>query len=204
MNRSRLKFVALLCCICFSFSGCLPQQAGTLLSIYEISGAIKDRDFKKIEKYIDVEGILGDCVDVTLQETKSKLGIFGQFVDVASLAKPRVVSMSKSQIKSMVENGQLDKFAMKKELLLSSILGAKILSLFKKAKSKDRLEIIKQKATKNGERLILQLRLSPKSDWIPFDLTSECKNKVCRITKINNLDEIKGDILKEFLSGFTG
>jgi len=203
VRQIHIKIISLSLCLLLGLTSCLPQSSGTLLSIYEISKAIKGRDFNKMNKYIDVDSILGDCVDVTFGEMKSELGLFGELVDVASLAKPRLVSLSKSQLRSMVEKGRLNKFALQKDLLLSSILGAKVFSLFNKTKSTKRLKIIKRKATDRGEILMLKLRLSSTGDWIPLNLESVRHGKIYKITKITNLNEIKGDILKEVLSSFT-
>jgi len=163
--------------------------------------AMNSKDMKTLEEYIDVDSIILQCVDQTIEKVENKGGIIGQLISgAASLAKPQIVRLTKTQFQTMVNNGSFKEITKDLNFLPSSTLLAKLLATFGAAKYTDRMEVLEHTKTESDETLKIKVRIRPDGPWVPLHVHSVKYKKHVRIDKILNLKEIKGILLKETIS----
>ena len=199
MRSLRLLLMLALATLLVAGSGCMVRSK-TLDAMLRAADAFKRKDYAAFEKYVDVESLIGQCVDITVGEIRERSGIFGSLVDGAGrFAKPKVVSMTRNQFKRLFETGYAQSQVTGLDALPSSELLFKLVSFMGIPEEDDAYEIEDVNKTDQGEVLKLKINLGDTGNpnWLPLHLQSKKAGDHVRITQVVNLKDIFRRVLKE-------
>ncbi len=181
--------------------GCLVKSQ-TLDAMLHAADAFKRKDYASFEKYVDVEALISQAVDVTIEEIRAHAGPFGSLIGGASgRVKPKVVSLTRNQFKQVFQTGLVQSQISGLDSLPSSDLLFKLVQLMGVPEDSDAYQIVDVKKLNDGERLKvnLNLRNAAHPDWLPLDVESKTAGDHVRITTIHNLKDIFRRVLKQTL-----
>lgn len=182
-------------------SGC-GVKSDTLESLMLAAKAIEDRNYNQFNKYVKVERLANQIVDLMFDEMEKrsqaktkKLLRFGE-----KFSKPYLVEETKNQIHKRIEDGTLAKQIPGLKELPSSAVLIKLFTYFSVAESDGQhyeiVEVVEKK--NNVEELKIKVRLSADDDWLLLHLRSRKVGDHYRIRDILNLPEVARQVWKEW------
>ena len=176
-----------------ALSGC-GVKSNTLESLIFAAKAIENKNYNEFNKYVKVERLANQIVDLMFDEMESRSGARGKKLlrFGEKFSKPYLVEETKKQIEKRIEDGTLARQLPGTRELPSSTALIKLFTYFGVAESDDKhYEIVEVKQTKdNEEELKIKVRLNAGDDWLLLHLRSRKVGDHYRIRDIVNLREV--------------
>ncbi len=169
-------------------------KSNTLESLIFAAKAIENKNYNEFNKYVKVERLANQIVDLMFDEMESRSGARGKkFLRFGEkFSKPYLVEETKKQIEKRIEDGTLARQLPGTRELPSSTALIKLFAYFGVAESDGKhYEIVEVKQTKdNEEELKIKVRLNAGDDWLLLHLRSRKVGDHYRIRDIVNLREV--------------
>jgi hypothetical protein len=171
-------------------------RSETLTAMLAAADALKREDYQAFEKYVDVEALLEQVVDLSIREMKDHHRFTGAaFGGLVSFSKPILIETTRRNFKFAVEKGLLNRVAPELRELPSSDLLIGLVRVFGVPKSESSYKIIEAQRTADGEHLKMNVKWED-GLWVPLHLTSQKVNGTYRIVKVENLEAIYKKLMR--------
>jgi len=198
MKTVRALGLCVLLLVGLTSAGCAARSQ-TLEAMLRAADAFKRKDYPTFEKYVDVESLIAQAVDLTIGEMRERAGVFGSLLgDAGAALKPKVVSLTRKQFKRVFETGLVQSQVGGLDSLPSSELLFKLVALMGVPEDSSKYRINDVQQTSGGEQLKIDLNLGSggNPDWLPLHVQAKKVGDHVRIEKIVNLKDIFKRVLR--------
>jgi len=183
------------CCI---LSGCMVKSE-TLTAMLNAAEALRLRDYKMFEKYVDLDALLAQSVDLTVDEVQRHGGKWPPILeDATAFAKPIIIKETRKAFEMAVKTGTLNKAAGMNQLPSLELLG-KMVGLFGAPQAQANYEIKDVQTAADGELLKINVKTNKNDPWLPLQIRSKKEGDHYRIVKIENLGEVYKQIMNQII-----
>lgn len=193
MMKKRAGIVILVLISILGFGGYLYWKyiRSPKYSLLQARKAFEQHDIESFEKYVDIEGVIGNAVDQILeveaqkQEPEDEWERLGKSfgIGLVSLMKPQLIKLYKEQVVKLVESGNFKGESKTEEKAPSSLSG-----LWNRVRGKNNFPNIAY-IKKNGKLAYVGLNVFDKEDNAHLILELKMRNKgnYWQVAEISNL-----------------